>query len=82
MKTALSISFIAIVVIVMVLGFYETAYAGPSCTDICQNNGICAPDPIKKCNFMAYCMGQWHDYGEINCDFFFYDYCCEYGCPC
>jgi hypothetical protein len=83
MKTALSISFIAIVVIVMLLGLYETAYAGDigQCYNKCFPGGVCVSDPDIECNLRFYCNG-WHYYEDVNCEIYYIEFCCAEGCPC
>jgi hypothetical protein len=83
MKIALSISFIAIIVFVMVLGFYETTNASDvgQCYNECFPNYICVSDPEIPCLLTIYCNG-WHDLGRVNCQYYLEEYCCAEGCPC
>jgi hypothetical protein len=83
MKNILSILFIVCIVFVMVLGFYEKAYAElpDECKNVCFTiSGICHGG-ITSCQIKGECDGASYDY-TINCDQYVDYWCCRQECPC
>ncbi|GEM_PF-2692065 len=82
MKNILSILFVTCIAFVMLVGFYESAYAINDCHSECITGGVCSSSPEKTCNLTAWCQGRPSYYEGITCEDYFFNFCCVDGCPC
>lgn len=83
MKNLSSAVFVFVLAVIVFLGFIDSAQALSQlepCTIQCFDGGVCFADPGIDCQLYINC-GSTRNYPS-NCYVFFYEMCCDDGCPC